>query len=140
MNTIEALQALKEGKKITNKGWKEDNYYRLKKHHLVNKAGKEVIYSLRFGTQGDITKDEWEIYIPPILDDVEKQYLSNIIAPFRDKIKSIRKYTNDNYERIVIRYNDKFDEDLLWFPSFKEGNMYKNMKIGKEYTLEELGL
>lgn len=149
MNTIEALQALKEGKKIANKEWKEDNYYRLKKHHLVNKAGKEVTYSLRFGTQGDITKDEWKIYVPPILDDVEKQYLSSIIAPFRDEVLYITlktDTTNFQYRRLEIEVlecrepNCEISEHTIKLPAFPKGNMYKNMNEEQDYSLKELGL
>ena len=73
----------------------------------------------------------------PILDDKEKEYLSNVIRPFRDKIEYIIKYETCKGEYICIRL--KNDEPIL-LPDFKENTMYKNMKVDKEYTLEELGL
>lgn len=76
-----------------------------------------------------------------ILNKKEKKYLSAVIKPFRDKIKGIRKGKcgrNFEYEYIAIITNDA--EDNIFFPNFKSGTMYKNMKVYKEYTLEELGL
>ena len=76
-----------------------------------------------------------------ILDDVEKKYLRNVIRPFRDKVKSIRKtdiYMNGTKNQyITITYKDDYSTD---FPNFRPNTMYKGMKEYKEYTLEELGL
>ena len=79
-----------------------------------------------------------EEYKPPILDDVEKAYLSAVIKPFRKNIKYIAKYTfsiEAEYVKICLNCND-----YIVFPNFKKGKMYKGMKTNKEYTLEELGL
>ena len=79
----------------------------------------------------------------PILDDVEKEYLSNIIKPFRDRIISIRKYkfNQDEYIGIYVKYYAETDEnEMITLPVFKEGTMYKGMKLNREYLLEELGL
>ena len=73
---------------------------------------------------------------PPILDDAEKRYLSAVIKPFRKKIKYIVKMRYDKSEFIFIR----FDTSSLSMPYFDIGTMYKGMKQGKPYTLEELGL
>ena len=78
----------------------------------------------------------------PVLDDVEKEYLSNIIMPFIDKISYIRKNTYlNNTEYIDIGYyeTNKVEYDIE-FPLFKKGTMYKGMDADKQYTLEELGL
>ena len=78
----------------------------------------------------------------PILDDVEKKYLSNIIKPFRDCIKFISKYGSSDYEYVTITYYDKrSNKDYnMYFPDFEKGTMYKGMKRGEHYILEELGL
>lgn len=78
----------------------------------------------------------------PILDDIEKRYLSNIIKPFRNKVKYIRKIGSptENYEYIRICYKDHNYTNVLNFPDFKVGTMYKGMKQDKLYTLKELGL
>jgi len=73
----------------------------------------------------------------PILDDKEKEYLSSVIRPFRDKVEYIvKKNVFAKIYYIYIRLND----DSADLPNFKENTMYKNMKLDEEYTLEELGL
>lgn len=78
-------------------------------------------------------------YKPPILDDVEKAYLSAVIKPFRNRVVHIGKtnppFSNDK-QYLFIESTD----DFCTLPNFKEGTMYKGMKNGKRYTLEELGL
>lgn len=73
-----------------------------------------------------------------ILSDKEKEYLSAVINPFRDKVKYIKKYADENsYEYIVIAF---VNYERLVFPSFKKSTMYEGMEANKKYTLEELGL
>lgn len=77
-------------------------------------------------------------YKPPILDDVEKAYLSAVIKPFRKDVNSITKQENNRgYEWVRIMVED--NEQLL-LPGFEKGTMYKGMEVSKRYTLEELGL
>lgn len=76
-------------------------------------------------------------YKEPILDDVEREYLSAVIKPFRDKVTSIYKLnSNEHKEYILINLEDDFTN----MPYFEAGTMYKGMETGKRYTLEELGL
>ena len=75
-------------------------------------------------------------YKEPILNEAEKRYLSAVIKPFRDKVKYICKYYNAN-EWISIAIKKSVN---IEFPHFVKGTMYKGMKGGKKYTLEELGL
>ena len=94
-----------------------------------------------------------EVFLPkPILDDVEKEYLGNIIKPFRNRIlyiaksETVKTYDNPNpkiYECIYIMYRDsskKKNPFYMGFPCFEKGTMYKGMELDKKYTLEELGL
>ena len=80
--------------------------------------------------------------VKPILDDVEKEYLSNIIKPWRDCVKCITKYNSPDYEYIIIEYYDNLTKEKheMYFPCFEKGKIYKGMKFGKEYSLDELGL
>lgn len=77
-------------------------------------------------------------YKPPILDDVEKAYLSAVIKPFRKNIKYITKYIYPAKEEylLIVMYNG----ERMSFPTFKKETMYKGMKVYEEYTLEDLGL
>lgn len=79
----------------------------------------------------------------PILDDVEKEYLSAVIKPFRDRTISIRKYryNQDEYIGLYVKYYAETDDcEMITLPLFKKGTMYKGMELKKEYTLEELGI
>ena len=82
------------------------------------------------------------IYEAPkeILDKEEKEYLENVIRPFRNKVEFIVN-SNSNVEvenqYIAIKLST---EEWFSFPYFKKGTMYKGMKPSKRYTLEELGL
>ena len=78
-----------------------------------------------------------------ILDEKEKEYLSSVIKPFRDRIISIRKYkySQDEYIGIYVKYYAETDEsEMITLPLFKEGTIYKGIELKKYYTLEELGL
>ena len=71
-----------------------------------------------------------------ILDEKEKEYLRAVIRPFRDRVEYIIKKEKFKNEAIGIF----LEEDVIVFPYFKKGTMYKNMEIDKQYSLEELGL
>jgi len=75
-----------------------------------------------------------------ILDAKEKEYLSNVIRPFRNRVKYIKK-CNLTSEYISIWYEDIINgSDNFSLPYFKKGTMYKNMELNEAYSLEELGL
>ena len=79
-------------------------------------------------------------YKPPILDDVEKAYLSAVIKPFRKDVECIEKiksyYGREEYLYITM----KKDYDFCELPVFEKETMYKGMELDKNYTLEDLGL
>lgn len=80
-----------------------------------------------------------------ILDEKEKEYLSAVIKPFRDKVKYIQKLDSvyDSFEIILIEVKSvaiKDSTELINLPYFKQNTMYKGMETNKTYTLEELGL
>ena len=84
----------------------------------------------------DILMGKYEIIKQPVLDEAEREYLRNIIKPFRDKVKTIIRldfYWTSAY--IQIEYDRDLEQIIL-----KSDKMYNNMKLGKEYSLEELGL
>lgn len=76
-------------------------------------------------------------YSVEVLDEVEWRYLKQVIRPFKNKIKRVTKLTHYTDKEYIKVY---FDSDIMNFPDFDKGTMYKGMKLGKEYTLEELGL
>lgn len=87
---------------------------------------------------------EWmsQPYKEPILNKVEREYLSAVIKPYKNKVISIMK-AKDGYEIrrfIIILINGNYGKETINLPWFKGNAMYKGMKDFKEYTLEELGL
>lgn len=80
-----------------------------------------------------------EEYEEPILDDIERKYLSAVIKPFRKRIKSIKKVDYPSNSAFISIAMDKCE--YIFLPVFElNSGMYQRMEINKEYTLEELGL
>ena len=81
--------------------------------------------------------------IKPALNDDEKEYLGNVIKPFRNRVIYITKNecTLGEYLEIYLRhYDDGCSSYSIVLPYFKKGTMYNGMELYKEYTLYELGL
>ena len=80
----------------------------------------------------------------PILTEEEKEYLSAVIKPFRDRVTVIIKhkcdYSQDEYLGIGVRYYNKAGVKEITLPIFEKDTMYKGMDSTMWYTLEELGL
>lgn len=80
-----------------------------------------------------------------ILDYKEREYLTIALKPFRESIVHIFKtdfHVKDGLEYLRIHVHDALDGAYydISLPCFKKNTMYKNMELGKRYTLEELGL
>lgn len=79
---------------------------------------------------GAFTKWLEEEYVPDILTEKEKAYLSSVIKPFRKRIKYIEKIdhsnVNDDQYLCIALENDR-----CVLPNFKKGTMYKVMRTGK---------
>lgn len=69
----------------------------------------------------------------------EREYLSNIIKPFRSRVTDIEKCNSfvRTIEYISIHIEDETPINL---PEFEKNTLYKNMETHVHYTLEELGL
>ena len=76
-----------------------------------------------------------------ILNEKEKEYLSNFIKPFRNGVLAITKYNyNNGDEYLQIEVNQPNWFECIKLPYFEKGTMYKGMKLGFTYILKELGL
>lgn len=75
-----------------------------------------------------------------VLDTVEKNYLENLLRPFKDKVEFVQKKERKNKEYLCIQINTHHMYEWIDLPSFKKNSMYKGMKSEKEYTLKELRL
>ena len=89
------------------------------------------IYSDKFLDQE--IKIEIELLTPK-----EKEYLENVIRPFKDKVRYIAKSEMDNnLEYLCIDIKDDYH---LCFPKFLRNKYYKNLEVDKQYTIKDLGL
>lgn len=77
--------------------------------------------------------------LPDILDEKEKEYLRNVIKPFKRDIIYIIKRKNRLADKKYLEINLKLD-DCLIFPNLKDDTMYKGMEGNKKYTLKDLDL
>ena len=73
----------------------------------------------------------------PVLDEVERKYLSDVIKPFGHRVSYIVKRKNGSGYYIAIILNNF---DVMNLPYFTRNTMYKSMTVGRQYKLKELGL
>lgn len=79
-------------------------------------------------------------YEEPILDDIEKEYLKNVIEPFGDYVAYVIKFATSKLDflSIYISVNEEkvrsFEIPLM----YDLDSMFKNIKYDERYTLEEL--
>ena len=74
------------------------------------------------------------------LDKEERKYLKAIIKPFRDKVKYIMRVKDINLDENYILISFNRASDCITLPNFNRDKMYKGMKEGVKYSIEELGL
>lgn len=141
MNFFEAMKELEKGNKVRKVDWK-DAIYLYKENNEIRFSSTSIANFLNIR---DLNYGTWELYKEPILTEEEKEYLSNVIKPFKNRICYIIKYKNlcvlnEEYIQICVRsYNNELDEDIN-LPLFVKGSMYKNMKEEHRYSLRALGL
>ena len=78
-----------------------------------------------------------EEYKEPVLDEVERKYLSDVIKPFVHRVSYIVKRLNGSGYYIAIIVNNF---DVMNLPYFTRNTMYKGMEVNRKYKLKELGL
>lgn len=112
-----------------------DIYYDLKRIEKINFLS-ETSAKQAMNAIGNWLEEE---YVPDILTDEEKTYLSAVIKPFRKDIKYITKkdFAIKAKEYLLIKVHDLSTAAL---PLFEKETMYKGMEVNKNYKLEELGL
>lgn len=142
MNCMEQVAKIL-GVKLNEEFNIEDSDYKYK----ITKDGMKVYYGINDCwnsvnyTLGDILSGKRKIK-KPILDEKEKEYLSAVIKPFRNRIIHIVKRNAVIYEYIVIRFWEIGSKNItnMYFPVFRKDTMYTGMEINKEYSLEDLNL
>jgi len=93
-----------------------------------------IFQSIHFGDKEPVSLEA--IVHPQILDDAEKRYLKGVIRPFRNDVEKICKTAGGKDCEWIAFYGKSY----FFLPYFDAGTMYKGMKLGHKYSLEELGL
>ena len=121
--------------------------YKLSTDGLVYWSNALQIWEHSCATEDLLTGDIEIIKLhKPILTEKEKEYLSAVIKPFRDRRVVIKKYEYPQNEhkneciQISVEFYDKTGGETVSLPIFKKGTMYKGLESNKCYTLEDLGL
>lgn len=117
-------------------------------NHGINNAICKAILRVKQKDYCDMSSEscincyKWleEEYKPQILTDSEKEYLSAVIKPFRDKVKYITKridtgVSDTEFIKIILE-----NHNLLQLPRFERRTMYRGMEICACYSLDNLGL
>ena len=136
MKEVAELLGIEMDKPFNIKGYPY-NPCKLTRNRMVNK-NNVLMYSDFF----QLLTGELEIE-QPILDDVEKRYLENVLRPFKNRVMCIGKSEEFGYEYIRIGVSlpiHAHGNETCRFPYFDKGTMYKGMELYKKYNLEELGL
>lgn len=119
-----------------------DNKFKITKYGMCVFSEFSAVWDFANDILVGILTEHYEIK-KPILTDKEKEYLSGIIKPFRNRVKYITKFRGvfDN-EFIEIGHVMDNEAELYYIelPLFKKGTMYKGMEVGEEYSLEDLGV
>jgi len=96
------------------------------------------------GINGDVAEMNFlnANYVQPVLDNIEKKYLSDVIRPFKNKIEYISKIVDWAHRCFIVIYlKTNGHQEQICLPHFSENsNMYKGMAFEKLYTLKDLGL
>lgn len=104
---------------------------------IVESKNRKFFKKLPNDFTGTLEVENGYIVEKEILDDVEKEYLKNVIKPFRNRVNYISKETICTCGHYILI---NLVDDYIPLPIFKKETMYKGMEADKEYTLKELGL
>lgn len=139
MKEVAELLGIEMDKPFNIKGYAH-NPCKLTNDKIINNHGHMISIRLFQLLTGELEIEK------QILDDVERRYLENVLKPFKDRILFAKKTTiydtDSGYEYVCFKVvtPDNEDYNYLVLPYFIKGTMYKEMKIDKGYSLEELGL
>lgn len=129
MKEVAELLGVEMGVPFNIKGSK-NNPHMITEHGLLNHEGNMFPCELSKLLRGVREIEQ------SILDKAEKRYLENVLRPFKDRVIDITKTKDLDMEFIRVQLK----KDVMLFPNFEKGIMYKGMELNRRYTLEKLGL
>ena len=102
--------------------------------YLLNRCVSDVLFKNVTWENSPIQFRDSELLTPK-----EREYLKFVFRPFASDIMCVQKMQSDDTEYIVAIVARTY-EDLIIFPYFIKGTMYKGMKPKVKYELKELGI
>ena len=141
---LELLQMVKQGTNPEVITYRSDKYTFQKPGYFGHNCTLEASITAWVNTLGLATDPVIE-YEPQVLSIRERQFLSAMIKPFKDRNCIIEKYQypgeNNMYEYIRVTC-DSFigGRESTALPLFEKGTMYRGMHLEHRYTPEELKL
>lgn len=139
MADVAQMLGVEIGEEFKIEGFSKETKYKFSKDYLIMLISD--VGWIKASVLTDLLNGKLKIVkLPkPVLDNVEKKYLSYVIKPFREDVLKIAKFESITSEcKEIISVKTK--NGNMIFPAFEKGKMYKNMELGKDYSLEELGL
>lgn len=139
---------------LTPKQWDENKEIECKNYKCCNNCKFRYVYcdasdiDSSWINHKELYSDKFldqeiEIEMSDILDKKEKEYLSAVIKPFRDRVISIEKAGYSDFVFLSINIHSISvlrNRETINLPFFQKDMMYKNMIDNFKYTLEELDL
>lgn len=121
----------------TSKPMKKDCWFNADDDYCEIAVDDDVFQQIQWSDNEPVKIDD--IYREHVFTEAEFKRLDFILEPYRDKIKSICKQSTMNgHEFLHFISDDPFFTFSM--PFFDEGTKYKGMEVGRDYSLEELGL
>lgn len=153
MKFEEAVNLLREGKKVRRRCW-IPGMVRLNfewvQLDLIKKEVRNNLGEIEAFSTEEVLADDWEEY-KELLNDFEKNMLGDIFHYYQQfektTIKEVKKISSSSYsgtEFVRISFINDIEDylirDFFDTPHFEKGTMFKNLELGKNYTLKELKL
>lgn len=96
----------------------------------------------QFKSLGKVVRWLLSEYKEPILDEVEREYLSALCRPY-EVVSISKKISFDasiEWIAILVESSSNNGIESVYLPCFKSETMYEGMKVKKAYTPQELGI
>ncbi len=96
----------------------------------------------QFKSLGKVVRWLLSEYKEPILDEVEREYLSAVCRPYGVVMICKKNTGNNKSQRIEIYIDNTYCKkyEAIKLPYFNPETMYKGMEVGKKYLPQELGI
>lgn len=108
------------------------------------KICKDCKFSTECGDCSSEKMQEWANaeYKEPILDEVEREYLSAVCRPYQVAIICKKNTGSEESQWLEVFVDNDYwnGYQVIRLPYFKANTMYQGVKVGKSYSPRELGI